>query len=129
MNTTILCVLNSEPLASALGKKGTESDITLYNHKQGEKAVSAVMPSRDPVKLAPLLYSLYLGSEVFMVIDRLDRTIGEEIVACDVMGKSKGTIFLENYISPEQVIPLLKGTSLEGWAIIEGLGNTNEMRE
>ncbi|MFO7618624.1 MAG: EF-Tu/IF-2/RF-3 family GTPase [Thermoplasmata archaeon] len=129
MNTTILCVLNSEALASALGKKGTESDMTMYNHKQGDKAISVVCPTRYPDKLAPLLYSLYLGSEVFMVIDRLDRTIGEEIVACDVMGKSKGTIFLDNFITPDQVKPLLKGTNLESWKIVEGLGNPNEMRE
>ncbi|MBU4031374.1 MAG: hypothetical protein KJ773_00075 [Candidatus Thermoplasmatota archaeon] len=129
MNTTMLCVLNSETLATSLGKKGTESDITLYNHKQGEKAISVVMPTRYPDKLTPLLYSLFLGSEVFMVIDKLDRTIGEELVACDVMGKTKGTIFLENYITPEQIKPLLSGTGLSGWQIVEGLGNPNEMRE
>jgi selenocysteine-specific translation elongation factor len=129
MNTTMLCVLNSENLATSLGKKGTESDITLYNHKQGEKAISVGMQTRYPDKLAPLLYSLYLGSEVFLVIDKLDRTIGEELVACDVMLKTRGTIFLDNYITPDQVKPLLKGTSLENWPIIEGLGNPNEMRE
>jgi selenocysteine-specific translation elongation factor len=64
-----------------------------------------------------------------MVIDKLDRTIGEELVACDVLGKAKGTIFLDNYITPDQVRPLLKGTSLENWPIVEGLGNPNEMRE
>ncbi|MDO9537171.1 MAG: EF-Tu/IF-2/RF-3 family GTPase [Thermoplasmata archaeon] len=129
MNTSMLCVLNSEILASSLGKKGTESDITLFNHKQGEKAISVVMPTRYPDKLTPLLYSLFLGSEIFMVIDKLDRTIGEELVACDVMGKTKGTIFLENYITPEQVKPLLNGTGLSDWQIVEGLGNPNEMRE
>jgi selenocysteine-specific translation elongation factor len=129
MKTTILTVLNSENLASSLGKKGTESDITLYNHKQGEKAISAVCPTRYPEKLAPLLYSLYLGTEVFMVIDKLDKTIGEQLVACDVMGKTKGTLFLDNYISSEQVKPLLKDTSLMNWQIVIGLGNPNEMRE
>jgi selenocysteine-specific translation elongation factor len=129
MKTTVLSVLNSENLASELGKKGTESDITIYNHKQGEKAISAVCPTRYPEKLASLLYSLYLGSEVFMVIDKLDKTIGEEIIACDVMGKTKGTIFLENYIIPDQVKPLLKDTAMNEWKIVEGLGNPNELRE
>lgn len=129
MKTTVLSLLNSEKLASSLGKKGTESDITLYNHKQGERAISAVCPSRYPEKLTPLLYSLYLGSEVFMVIDRLDKVIGEEIVACDVMGKTKGTIFLDNFITLDQVKPLLKDSAMKDWTIIEGLGNPNEMRE
>ncbi len=129
MRTTVISILNSEKLASSLGKKGTESDITLFNHKQGERAISAVCPTRYPEKLAPLLYSLYLGSEVFLVIDRLDKAIGEEIVACDIMGKSRGTVFLDNYITPDQVKPLLKGTAMESWPIIDGLGNANEMRE
>lgn len=129
MKTTVLSVLNSESLASELGKKGTESDITIYNHKQGERAISAVCPSRYPEKLAPLLYSLYLGSEVFLVIDKLDKTIGEEIIACDVMGKTKGTVFLENYIIPDQVRPLLKDTAMLGWSVVEGMGNPNELRD
>jgi selenocysteine-specific translation elongation factor len=129
MNTTMLCVLNSETLGQALGKKGSETDMTLYNHKAGDRALSVVCPTKYPDKLAPLLYSLYLGSEVFLIIDKLDKTIGEEVVACDVMEKSKGTVFLENFIDASQVKPLLKGTALESWPIVEGVGNHNEMRE
>lgn len=129
MNTTMLCILNSESLGQALGKKGSETDMTLYNHKAGDRALSVVCPTKYPDKLAPLLYSLYLGSEVFLIIDRLDKTIGEMVVACDVMGKRKGTIFLENFIDASQVRPLLKGTALESWPVVEGVGNHNEMRE
>ena len=64
MKTTMLCLLNSEELASKLGKKGTESDITLYNHKKGETALAVAVPTRYPEKLSPLLFSLYLGNEV-----------------------------------------------------------------
>ncbi len=129
MKTTVISILNSEKLAASLGKKGTESDITLYNHKQEERAISAVCPSRYPEKLAPLLFALYLGSEVFMVVDRLDKTLGEEIVACDVMGKARGRVFLDNYITPDQVKPLLKDTAMRDWPVVEGMGNPNEMRE
>jgi selenocysteine-specific translation elongation factor len=128
MKTTMLCLLNSEELASKLGKKGTESDITLYNHKKGEAALAIAVPTRYPEKLPPLLFSLYLGDEVILVIDRLDKEIGEMLVACDVMGK-KGTIILENYMQPDQIKPLIKDTSLENWNLIEGTGDPNIMRE
>lgn len=124
----MLCVLNSEELASKLGKKGTESDITLYNHKKGETALAVAVPTRYPEKLSPLLFSLYLGEEVILVIDRLDKEIGEMLVACDVMGK-KGTLILENYVQPDQIKPLIKDTGLENWNILEGTGDPNIMRE
>ena len=128
MKTTMLCLLNSEELASKLGKKGTESDITLYNHKKGETALAVAVPTRYPEKLSPLLFSLYLGDEITLVIDRLDKEIGEMLVACDVMGK-KGTLILENYVQPDQIKPIIKDTSLESWNILEGTGDPNVMRE
>ncbi len=128
MKTTMLCVLNSEELASKLGKKGTESDITLYNHKKGETALAVAVPTRYPEKLPPLLFSLYLGDEVILVIDRLDKEIGEMLVACDVMGK-RGTLILENYVQPDQIKPIIKDTSLESWNLLEGTGDPNVMRE
>ncbi|MCK5310001.1 MAG: hypothetical protein KAJ64_05080 [Thermoplasmata archaeon] len=128
METTMLCVLNSEELASSLGKKGTESDITLYNHKKGEASLAVAVPTRYPDRLPPLLFSLYLGNEVILVIDRLDKEIGEMMVACDVMGKN-GKIILENYIQPDQIKPIIKDTNLDNWPIQEGIGDSNIMRE
>ncbi len=129
MQTMTVCVLNSKELAADLGKKGTESDITLYNHKKGDRSLTAVVPTRFPEKLPPLLFSLYLGDKVYMVIDKLDRTIGEQMVACEVVGKKEGTIFLTNYIQPDQIAPLTKDTVIEGWEVVDGLGNANELRE
>ena len=128
METTMLCVLNSEGLASSLGKKGTESDIIMYNHKKGEASLAIATPARYPERLPPLLFSLYLGHEVILVIDRLDKEIGEMMVACDVMGK-KGIIILENYIQQDQIKPIIKDTNLDSWPIQEGIGDPNIMRE
>lgn len=125
----MLCLLNSQELASMLGKKGTDSDITLYNHKKGEKALTVAVPSRYPDRLPPLLFSLYLGEEIILVIDRIDKEIGEMMIACDVMGKAIGTIILENYVQPEQIRPLIKDTVLENWILLEGIGDPNVMRE
>ena len=125
----MLCVLNSEDLASKLGKKGSETDMTLYNLKKDDKSLTVSSPTKYPDKLPPLLYSLYLGDEVYMVIDKLDRTIGEMMVACQVMDKRKGMIILDNYITPDQIKPLIKDTVLDNWEIVEGMPDPNVMRE
>ncbi len=125
----MICVLNSEELASKLGKKGSETDMTLYNLKKDDKSLTVASPTKYPEKLPPLLYSLYLGEEVYMVIDRLDRTIGEMMVACEVMGKKKGMIILDNYITPDQIKPLIKDTVLDSWEMVEGMPDPNIMRE
>ena len=129
MDTTMLCVLNSEELASKLGKKGSETDMTLYNLKKDDKSLTVASPTKYPDKLPPLLYSLYLGEEVYMVIDKLDRTIGEMMVACQVMDKRKGMIILDNYITADQIRPLIKDTVLDNWEIVEGMPDPNVMRE
>ena len=49
----------------------------------------------------------------------MDSFLGETIVMADSLGLDRGWIILRNYIQPEQVKPLLAGTSLEGYELRE----------
>src|SRR5659263_735896 len=113
MSNLTVAVLAPPDYAKDLGKKGTTSDITFYNLKRGEATVTFIEPTRYPEKLSSLFYAVSLSDRVILVVDELNSTFGECVLMLQCAGKSDGYLILKNYISPDQIAPLIKDTVLE----------------
>jgi len=102
-----------------IGKKGTVSDITLYDIKQGSTTVTLLEPTGYPDRLAPLFYSASMSDRALVVVEAIDAKLGECMVMLHSVGVSEGYIVLRNFIAPEQLAPLIKGTVLESYEVVE----------
>lgn len=114
-----VAVLGAPEYAKGLGKKSTSSDFTFYDVKQGENTVTFAEPSKYPDKIASLFYVTSMADTALVVVDTIDYILGETIVMLDSLGLKDGSIVLRNYISEDQIKPLLKGTAAEGYKIID----------
>jgi len=119
MSNLTIAILAPPDYAKDLGKKGTVSDITFYNLKKGDATVTLIEPTRYPEKLSSLFFSISLADRVLLVVDEINATFGESVLMLDSAGKSAGYLILKNYITPEQIAPLIKGTVLEQYEVIE----------
>jgi selenocysteine-specific translation elongation factor len=119
MGNLTVAVLGAAEYAGSLGKKGTTSDVTLYNLKKGEDTVTFIEPTRYPERLAPLFYSVAMAEKAVVVVDELNSTLGECLVMLQCAGVTGGYFILRNYIPQEKIIQLIKGTSLEKYEFIE----------
>src|SRR5659263_192754 len=119
MSNLTVAVLAPPDYAKDLGKKGTTSDITFYNLKRGEATVTFIEPTRYPEKLSSLFYAVSLSDRVILVVDELNSTFGECVLMLQCAGKSDGYLILKNYISPDQIAPLIKDTVLERYEVLE----------
>lgn len=113
MGNLNIAVLGAKDFAGNVGKKGTVTDMTFYDYKSGTDSFTLIEPSKYPEKLSSLFYSVGMSEFVILVVDKIDSFLGETIVMTDALGVDKGWIILRNYIQPEQLAPLLAGTSLE----------------
>ncbi|MDR2707425.1 MAG: elongation factor Tu [Nitrososphaerota archaeon] len=118
MGNLTVAVLGSDGYAGNLGKKGTSTDITFYNLKKDDATVTFIEPSRYPERLAPLYYAVSLAKSAVIVVDEVNAMLGECIVMLQVTGIESGYFVLRNYVSKEKIFPLIKGTSLENFEII-----------
>lgn len=100
------------------GKVGTQSDIHLHELKEGGRQVTVIVPDRYPDGLKSLSYAVLGCDAAALVVDKLTPQIGEQILAADAAGIKHGVIVLQNYLQPDQLKPLLKGTTLEGWTML-----------
>ncbi|MBR2254695.1 MAG: translation elongation factor 1 alpha-related protein [Candidatus Methanomethylophilaceae archaeon] len=119
MGNLNVCVLGAKGYAAKIGKKGTVTDVTFYDHKAGTDSFTLIEPAKHPEKLSSLFYAVAMSEFGILVIDKIDAALGESIVMADSLGIGRGWVILQNYIQMEQVAPLLAGTCLEGYEVRE----------
>ena len=127
MGNITVAILGAQGYGSNIAKKGTSTDITLYNLKKGEDTVTLIEPTRYPERLAPLFYACALAKEAIIIVDELNATFGEQLVMLQCSEIRSGYIVMKNYIPKEKIQPIIKGTSLENFEFIED--DANQLRE
>ncbi|MDR1992384.1 MAG: elongation factor Tu [Nitrososphaerota archaeon] len=127
MGNITVAVLGVPGYSGGIGKKGTSTDITLYDLKKGDTTVTFIEPTRYPERLAPLFYACSLASTALIVVDALDAQFGEQLVMLQCCGIQNGYFILRNYISKERIEPLIKGTILEKFEFLPD--DPNQLRE
>jgi len=118
MSNLTVAVIGPEGYAGELGKKGTSSDITFYNMKKGGSTVTCIEPSRYPERLSSLFLAISLASRAILVVDEINAAFGECVVMLDCAGILRGYLVLRNYITPEQVAPLIQNTAVGGYQLV-----------
>ena len=127
MGNITVAILGAIDYGNNLAKKGTATDITLYNLKKGEDTVTFIEPTRYPERLAPLFYAVSLSKKAIVVVDELNATLGETLVMLQCSGIQSGYFILRNYIPKEKIQPLIQGTNLEKFQIVSD--DPNFLRE
>jgi len=122
-----VAVLGMQDYAKDLGKKGTTSDLTFYNLKKGMHTVTLIEPTRYPERLPPLFYAVSLARKVILVVDQINPAFGESVIMLQCAGLKDGLVVLRNFITREQITPLIKGTVVDGYEFIED--DKNAIRE
>ncbi|MDD1747629.1 MAG: elongation factor Tu [Methanomassiliicoccales archaeon] len=114
-----VAVIGPAGYAKDMAKKGTSTDITLYDVKRGEDTVSFIEPTKYPERLAPLFYACSIADSALVVVEEVDAQFGECVLMLDALGVRRGRIILKNFIAPEKLAPLIKGTVLEGYSFAQ----------
>lgn len=100
------------------GKVGTQSDIHLHEWKEGDVLGITIVPAKYPESVKPLSYAVLNCDSAALVVDKITAQVGEQILAADAAGLKHGVIVLQNYLQPDQLKPILKGTTLESWLMM-----------
>ncbi|HJT09796.1 MAG TPA: EF-Tu/IF-2/RF-3 family GTPase [Candidatus Nitrosotalea sp.] len=110
---------DDESLAKDFGKKGTATDITIYDKKETGVVKTWTLPTGFPEKIQPLLQAINMGEYVIFHVSKLDKFTGEQIVALDVLKKSKGLLAHTYDVDREKLRLMIKGTVVEQYKIVE----------
>lgn len=107
-----VAVVGGAGIAPELGKKGTASDITLYNDVRGERAITFVEPTQFPEKLAPLFVALGMADRCLLAVPELTRPVAETIAAVELT-ELPVTIARGAAVGEAELARALRGSRLE----------------
>ena len=109
-----------------LGKKGQSSDITTYDSKKEDRIMTYVIPSGFPDKIQPLITAVNLGEYSIVNVDKLDKFLGEQILALDLMRLDKGFLLHSYSVESESLKSLLKNTVASSFKVEENIESLKE---
>jgi selenocysteine-specific translation elongation factor len=92
-----------------LGRKGTESDILMFNRKMEDTIFTSMAPVDD--KLGPKSQIASTIDAAIIAFNGVSRELGETVVMLDSFGISDGIAITSLYATPEQIAAITRGTS------------------
>ena len=120
-------VLGKQDIAAQFGKKGTTTDLTLYDRKESQIIKTWVTPNGFPDKIQPLLQAINLAEYVIFHIDKLDKFTGEQIIALDVLKKENGILSHTFDVDESKLFSMIKGTVVEKYLKVDLVKLKEEM--
>ena len=119
MRSVNYTLLGDESLAKEFGKKGTSTDITIYDKKEADAVKTWTVPTGFPEKIQPLLQAINMGEYVIFHVSRLDKFTGEQIVALDSLGKGRGVVAHSYDVDGEKLRMMIRGTVVEQYKMVD----------
>ena len=113
--------LGQTEFVKELGKKGQSSDITMYDHKKDDRIMTYVIPSGYPDRIQPLITAVNLAEYSVINVSKLDKYLGEQIVALDLLHIDKGFLLYSYEVDNKVLTSLLKGTVVSSFKVEENI--------
>jgi len=112
-------LLGEQSVANDFGKKGTVSDLTLYDRKESGIIRTWIVPNGFPEKIQPLFQAINLAEYVIFYVGNLDRYTGEQMVALEILKKREGILSHTYEVDENRLNSMIKGTVLERYQKVE----------
>jgi selenocysteine-specific translation elongation factor len=121
LNSINFVVLGDHSIAAQLGKKGTATDIVIYDRKTADTVYTWTAPLTFPDKVQPLMQAVNIAEYAILNVTKLDKYLGEQIVALDSVGFTDGFVLHSYEVDREKLKMLLKNTSLANFQFVDSV--------
>ena len=121
MNSINFVVLGDSSIAAQLGKKGTATDIVIYDRKTADTVYTWTTPNTFPDKIQPLLQAVNIAEYAILNVSKLDKFLGEQVMALDAVGLADGFVMHSYEVDREKLKTLLKGTALANYQFVDSV--------
>lgn len=118
MRSINFVILGSESLAAEFGRRGTHTDLALYDKKRQDVIRTWVVPTNFPEKIQGMIQAINMAEYAILHIDTLDRFAGEQIVALDMLGIRDGILSSTYDIDRTTLSAMIRGTTLERYTTV-----------
>lgn len=117
MKNLTIGIFHDDTLGRELGKKGTESDILMFNRKTDTSIFTFMQPVGD--KLSAKTQIISDIDTAIVSCSELTPEVGETILLLDAVGVKDGIIIVPEFSDQTKLKAMIKGTSLETFTFMD----------
>jgi selenocysteine-specific translation elongation factor len=121
LNSVNFVILGDSSIAAQLGKKGTATDIVIHDRKTADTVYTWTAPTTFPDKIQSLMQAVNIAEYAILNVAKLDKFLGEQVMALDSVGLSDGFVMHSYEVDREKLKTLLKGTSLANYQFVDSI--------
>ena len=121
MNSINFVLLGDPSIADELGRKGTTTDIAIYDKKTSDYIYTWTLPVTYPDKIQSLLQAVNIAEYAILNVTKLDKYLGEEIIALDYVNFKDGFILHSYDVDESKLKMLIKNTSVSEFKLLDNI--------
>jgi selenocysteine-specific translation elongation factor len=108
-------------LAGELGKKGTTTDIAIYDRKTSDSIYTWSAPVTFPEKIQSLMQAVNIAEYAILNVTKIDKYLGEIIIALDSLNFKDGLILHSYEVDEGKLKALFKNTSVSHFKLLDNI--------
>jgi selenocysteine-specific translation elongation factor len=122
LNSINFVIVGDSSIAAELGRKGsTATDIEIYDKKTSDYIYTWTLPVKFPDKIQSLMQAVNIAQYAILNVTKLDKYLGEEIIALDYIDFKDGFILHSYEVDEIKLKMLIKNTSISEFKFLDNI--------
>jgi len=113
-------------IAGELGKKGTTTDLSIYDRKTQDTIYTWTMPITFPDKIQSLMQAINIAEYAILNVTKIDKYLGEQVLALDAVNMTGGFVLHSYEVDETELKKLIKNTALSNYQFLD---NTDQLKQ
>ncbi|MFL6430991.1 MAG: EF-Tu/IF-2/RF-3 family GTPase [Nitrososphaeraceae archaeon] len=113
-------------IASELGKKGTTTDLSIYDRKTQDTIYTWAVPITFPDKIQSLMQAANIAEYAILNVTKIDKYLGEQVLALDAINIREGFILHSYEVDEMNLKELIKNTAISDFQF---LANIDQLKQ
>ena len=121
MKSINFVIVGDYQIASELGKKGTTTDLSIYDRKTQDTIYTWAVPITFPDKIQSLMQATNIAEYAILNVTKMDKYLGEQVLALDAVNFSEGFILHSYEVDEMKLKTLIKNTAISDFRFLDNI--------
>ncbi|HET7147251.1 MAG TPA: EF-Tu/IF-2/RF-3 family GTPase [Candidatus Nitrosopolaris sp.] len=126
MKSVNFVIAGDYQIANELGKRGTTTDLSIYDRKTQDTIYTWTVSTTFPDKIQSLMQAMNIAQYAILNVTKVDRYLGEQVLALDAGSFSEGFILHSFEVDEIKLKALIKNTAISNFQF---LGNIDQLKQ
>ena len=119
MKSINFVIVGDYQIASELGKKGTTTDLSIYDRKTQDTIFTWTVPITFPDKIQSLMQATNIAEYAILNVTKIYKYLGEQVLALDAIKFSEGFILHSYEVDEMKLKTLIKNTTISDFQFLD----------